>query len=319
MAKVIRTVLGDIGQNALGWCQCHEHVFLEKGKSWQVSQALCMDDYDKSLQELTLYQKAGGRAYVDAQPVGAGRMAERMVNAAKASGVHIIASTGFHKTCFYDQESAVFSWDEDRLAELFLSELQSGMFTSVSDGERRISAKAGIMKVAVDMGGVFADKVYEKLFRAALAAAKEAGVAVLAHFEKDTDAFELLQLMEEYALSPDRLIACHLDRARHDPGYHKELAQAGAYLEYDTINRLKYISNEQEIRLIVHMLEGGYEKNLLFSLDTTNQRLWSYGADFGLDYILTTFTQMLEKAGVSRAVLENIMTVNAANAIAVHI
>lgn len=319
MANVIRTVLGDIIQDKLGWCQCHEHLFLEKGKSWEISSALCMDDYDKSLAELMIYKKAGGQAYVDAQPVGAGRMAERMVKASKASGVSIIASTGFHKTCFYEENSFLFSWDEDSLEQLFLSELQSGMVTSVEDGEKRISAKAGIVKVAVDKGGIYSSKTYEKLFRAAISAAKNAQTAVLAHFENDTDAFELLRLMEDYGMAPDRLIACHLDRARHDAGYHRELAQAGAYLEYDTINRLKYISNEKEIELILNMLNGGYERNLLFSLDTTNQRLHSYGADFGLDYILTVFSDMLAEKGVDRSIIRDIMTANAAKAIAVHI
>ena len=319
MAKRIRTVLGDIDADRLGWCQCHEHLFLEKGKSYEVSAALCMDDYDKSLQELMQYRQAGGCSYVDAQPVGAGRMAERMVKAAQASGVHIVGSTGFHKTGFYEEDSFIFSWNEEQLADLFLSELEEGMLSSVQDGEKRLAARAGIVKVAVDKGGVYGTATYEKLFRAALTAAKKSGMAVLAHFESETDAFELLKLMEEYALPPEGLIACHLDRARHDLGYHKELAQAGAFLEYDTINRLKYISNEKEIQLICGMLEAGFRSSLLFSLDTTNQRLRSYGADFGLDYILTTFSAMLAEAGVGEDTLHDIMTANAAKAIAVNI
>lgn len=317
MSQIIRTVLGDIPPEQLGWCQCHEHIFLEKGKSYEVHQALCMDDYQKSLSELTEYKQAGGQALVDAQPGGGGRIAEWMVDAAKATGLNLVASTGFHKTVFYYEDSFLFSWSEDQLAAHFIREIQEGMDSSDKDGKKRLSAKAGIIKVAVDKGGIFATPVYEKLFHAAVEAARVTGASVLAHFENDQDAFPLLKLLEEAGIPSNKLLACHLDRARHDAGYHKELAAAGAYLEYDTINRLKYISNEQEIALILEMLAAGYQDKLLFSLDTTNQRLRAYGADMGLDFILREFAPMLKASGVSEETLKHIMIDNPQKAIAI--
>ena len=105
-------------------------------------------------------------------------------------------------------------------------------------------------------------QAYTRLFHAAVNTAAETGAAILAHFELGEDVFPLIRLMERAGLPPRRLLACHLDRARHDAAYHKEVADSGAYLEYDTINRLKYISNEQELDLICEMLEAGYEKKL---------------------------------------------------------
>ena len=66
---MIRTILGDIAPDKLGWCQCHEHLFLADGPSRKISAALYMDDYDKSLAELKLYKQAGGVSLVDAQPL----------------------------------------------------------------------------------------------------------------------------------------------------------------------------------------------------------------------------------------------------------
>ena len=54
MEGMVRTVLGDIAPADLGWCQCHEHVFLEKGRSFELHKALLMDDYEKSQDELFL-------------------------------------------------------------------------------------------------------------------------------------------------------------------------------------------------------------------------------------------------------------------------
>ena len=312
---MIRTVLGDIDNGQLGWCQCHEHLFLEEGKPLELGASLCMDDYGKSLAEIKMYGAAGGRAFADAQPIWSGRRAEWMESASRESGVHIIASTGFHKHGFYYDGSEVFTKSEDELTEIFTDEIEKGMISSKSDGEKRLKAKAGIIKVAVDKGGINATEAYTRLFHAAVNAAAETGAAILAHFELGEDVFPLIRLMERAGLPPRRLLACHLDRARHDAAYHKEVADSGAYLEYDTINRLKYISNEQELDLICEMLEAGYEKKLLFSLDTTNERLRSYGANMGLDYILSTFKGLLAERGVSEDVLCKIMTVNPSIAI----
>ena len=53
--KVIRTVSGDIMPEQLGWCQCHEHIFIADGPSRKTNEALYMDDYDKSLAEVLMF------------------------------------------------------------------------------------------------------------------------------------------------------------------------------------------------------------------------------------------------------------------------
>ena len=315
-SKIIRTVLGDIGPEELGWCQCHEHIFLEKGRSYEIHHALCMDDYEKSLRELEIYSRSGGSALVDAQPGGGGRMAERMVAAAQATGLHLIASAGFHKTVFYPENSFLETESEDRLTDFFIREIREGMISSDTDGKKKLDARAGILKVAVDQGGLHRDKTYEKLFAAAANTANETGVSLLTHFEKNSDALEVIRFFYDRGIEPRRVLACHLDRTHPDFEYHKEVAKTGAYLEYDTINRLKYVSNEDEIRMIMDMMEAGFENQLLFSLDTTNERLSSYGAAMGLDFILETFTGMLAAAGVNEEVTQKIMRKNTANAIA---
>ena len=77
------------------------------------------------------------------------------------------------------------------------------------------------------------------------------------------------------------------------------------------------MSNAQEIALIQGMLEAGYQDQLLFSLDTTNERLASYGAPMGLDFILKCFSGMLEQAGIGKEILRHVMVENAARAIAI--
>ncbi|MEN6634809.1 MAG: phosphotriesterase, partial [Clostridiaceae bacterium] len=61
--RMIRTVTGDIDPKQLGWCQCHEHIFVADGPSRKISAALYMDDFDKSLSETRLYKAAGGASF----------------------------------------------------------------------------------------------------------------------------------------------------------------------------------------------------------------------------------------------------------------
>ena len=291
---MIRTVLGDISPNDLGHTQCHEHVYLEKGKSFEVSPVLLMDDESKSLEELTAYRSAGGKTIVDAQPVFCGRRADILEKLSSRSNVNIVASTGFHVNRFYYDDSYLFSFTEDEMTRLYMHEIEIGMHTDENKMERIADAKAGVMKTGVDKTGNFKSKQ----FYAAANAAALTGVPVLCHTESNCDVLGLIRFFEDAGIEPSKTIICHLDRARYDLGYHKEVLQTGAYLEYDTINRLKYLSNKQEIDLITAMLEAGFEDQILLSLDTTNARMRAYGAEMGLDYILKTFIPILKSEGV---------------------
>ena len=97
--KEIITVTGRIAPEELGFCQCHEHIAMSKGISYQINPALCMDDMEKSLEEAKRFHLAGGQSFIEAQPCGANRMALELRRLSEDSGVHIIASTGFHKLC----------------------------------------------------------------------------------------------------------------------------------------------------------------------------------------------------------------------------
>lgn len=309
--KLVRTVKKEINPSDLGWCQCHEHIFLADGPSKQINKALYMDDCDKSLAETIIYKQAGGQSFVDAQPYGCGRMAENLLSVSEQTGVNIIACTGFHKTEFFQDSNWLEQQEEETLARIYAEEVKRGMY---GFNKTRLSAKAGLVKCAAIKGEHRANRTYKKLFSAAAVAAAITGAPIIVHMDKGADAFSILRFFESYKIQPNRIILCHLDRTKYDFGYHEEIAAAGAYLEYDTIRRLKYHSDEKEADLIEHMVSKGYGDKLLLSMDTTNQRLKSYGADFGLDYILTTFRYLLETR-LDKDEIQKIMIENPANAL----
>ena len=302
-SKIIRTVAGDIPATGLGHTQCHEHILLRKGPSFEVNPALCMDDYGKSLQELKDYRLAGGATIVDAQPGGFGRDAKKLLQLSKDSGVNIVAVTGCHKKIFAEEDFSALT--ETALVDRFSREITQGMM------ECR-EAKAGVVKAAWDDGGL-EDPVNRKIFSAVAATSAQTGAPALIHTEKDTKVFEMLKLFESYGVAANRVLICHLDRSIPDPGLHKEVMASGSYLCYDSVNRLKYVSHAQELELIGKMCEAGFEDKIVLSLDTTAARLRSYGAaDMGLDYLLKDYRSMLKEAGVTEAIIEKFYKTNAA-------
>ena len=296
---MIRTILNDIKKEDISHMQCHEHILLEKGASFDISDVLLLDDKEASLKELCDYKKAGGDLIVDAQPGYFGRVAEDLADISEKSGVHTIASTGFHKMIFCDEPSFFEEKTADELACFFADEILSGMISSRSKGYKKLGYKAGIIKTAVDKGGIY-DGIYEKLFSAAAKAHKKTGAPILCHIENGADALEVIDFLFKNGVDAKSIIICHLDRAKYDFEYHVKTAKTGVFLDYDTVNRLKYLSHSEEISLIKYMCENGFAQNLLLSLDTTRARLKNYGSDMSLSYIIECFEDMLFENGISR-------------------
>lgn len=311
----LTTVKGNINDDEIGFCHCHEHLFISKGKSTEINKALCIDDLKKTTDELLEFKDAGGKTIVDAQPLGCNRMAGNLVKASEDSGVNIVASTGFHKLVFYPDNHWVFSINENKLADLYIDEINNGMFIDgdIMMPKERIKAKPGIIKVALDKCNL--NKEYEKVFTAAAYAAVETKLPMLCHIENGSDANALAKFLLDKGVKNSSIIFCHLDRANYNFNYHEEIAKLGIYLEYDTIGRFKYHSDEKEIALILHMIEKGYDDKLLLGLDTTRERLYSYGGSIGLTYIRKVFIPKLMNFGIEQKLINRLMIENPKRAI----
>ena len=303
----IQTVLGRIPARALGHCQVHEHIFVRDTPAARRSPDLRFDDLEKSAQELQAYKAAGGVSIGDAQPVGAGRDAAVLTALSERTGVNIVASTGYHLRAFH---SGPYEAEEGALYELYCSELREGMLDTQG---QRLSARAGMVKAAIPAGGP--EGVYRTRLRAAARAAADCGAPLMLHTEAGQNAEKAVALCGEAGLAPERILLCHADRDAGDTEKHLRLARLGVYLEYDTIARPKYHGEEAEIRLILRMLEAGYEDRLLLSLDTTRSRLGAYGGKISLSYLRESALPQLERAGAAPPLLEKITVANPARAL----
>jgi phosphotriesterase-related protein len=269
------------------------------------------------LQELKRFRETGGGALVDTQPVMAGRIAEWLLKASQDSGIHIIASTGFHKVCYYFGDSYIFYRTEQEIAELYISEIEQGMLTSRKGGLKRTNVRAGLLKVVVEPGGIFCKKIYEKLHAAVAAAQLKTGVPVMCHAEQGCDAEEVVRFYTDAGVPARSIWIAHLDRKIHDIERHKAVASSGVYLEYDTIFRPNYHTTTYECKLIRDMISAGYENKLLLGLDSNRERLESYGGKVGLSCLQEVFMPFLKSSGVTAGEIQKLMYDNPQEALAI--
>jgi phosphotriesterase-related protein len=308
----IVTVRGPVAPEDLGFCQSHEHLSVESAYIRAVAPELVIDDAARTLKDLRAYRQAGGRAVVDAQPVGVGRNAATLRALSEDADVHVIASTGFHRLRLYPPGHWIFQAEEKRLAALFTEELTTGMYW---DGEAGFPLAhgevcAGQVKTALEPGPL--DARHAALFRAAAQAAVATGAPLMAHIEGGADPLMLADFLADQGLPPERTVFCHMDRATADLAVHEAICARGIALEYDTIGRPKYHDDAREIDIIHHLLAAGFGDRLLAGLDVTRPRLTGYGGSPGLAYILDTFVPALRVAGLPEAQTARIFVENPA-------
>lgn len=309
--REIVTVTGNITADKIGFCQFHEHLLVSRGKSYEINPDIYMDEVEKSAAETVLFKKVGGSTIIDAQPGGCNRMADGLEEISRKTGVNIICSTGFHKLMFYPEGHWIFDMPEAELAEFFTRELTVGVSNQCDTGlpGKSQSQRAGIIKCALDRENL--TPRYKELFRAAAKAAIATERTMMVHIEKDSDPVQLLDFLFSLGMKPEHLVFCHLDRAIADINIHKAIAKQGVFLEFDTIGRFKYHSDEYEIELMKELIREGYEDNLLFSLDTTRARMKSYCLEaVGLDYILNVFVNKMKKAGIMESQIRKMSNLN---------
>ena len=322
---LVHTVLGQVDPLLLGHCQMHEHLFVQQGPAALQNPDLCLDSVPKTVQELLVYRAAGGRALVDAQPVGSGRMATALCEASRNSGVHVIASTGFHRPLFYPAGHWLFTTPVERLQALFIQELTEGLFDdgmtawpraqALSNPETGSLPTAGIIKVAAGPEGLSGTEESRTPFLAAARVAASSGAPVLIHTEEGLHGPTLVRFFCEQGVSANRVIVSHLDKRSDNGEAIREVLALGAWVCLDTLLRPRYVSEAREMILVADLIQAGYLNQLTLGLDVTRARMRSYGGAIGLDDLLMQVVPAFLRHGLEAEAILAMTRTNPARAL----
>ena len=329
------TVLGPVAPEALGVVDAHSHLYIAPVPGG-AADAPVLTEVEGVARELIGFRQMGGGAIVDCQPGGCGRDGRVLRELSARTGIHVIAATGFHRRVYYPASAPLFGMSAEAARDYFLDEIRDGLeetrsvepSPNSSPGGRgslpspRPSPRGrggeavvypGIIKIAAE---ATLDACPLPLFEAAAAVCKETGYAIEMHTERGAAVEELLAFFGGRGVSPRRLAFCHVDK-RPDFGLHRELAQAGVLLEYDTFYRPKYAPERGVWPLLERMTAAGLAGSVALATDMADPALWvELGGGPGLAGIFTLIKPRLERMGLSEKTVRALLGGNIAMRIA---
>lgn len=294
----------------MGVTDAHNHLWISP-KAVAGGASFVLDQEEQIRQELIEYRMAGGGSQVDCQPGGAGRDGNRLRSLSEASGVSVVACTGFHLRQYYSEGSALWEMDLDAATGHFLSEIHEGLSET---RDQPSTVFPGFVKIAV-LASVGETPL--GLIEAAVNTCVESGYAMVMHTESGAAVEDFLDLLAELGLPPERLVVCHIDK-RPDFSVHRELAQAGCLLEYDTFFRPKYQPEKNLWRLLPEMVEAGYGQSIALATDLADKQMWrTMGDGPGLVGFVQDVRERLEREIADPALVSDLMGGNIARRLAI--
>ena len=302
MAKIVRTILGDVDPGVLGYTMPHEHVLDNPAVGGFVDADHILNNYDKALQMLREYKAIGGGSIGEASPAHWGRNTAGMARLSEETGVHLICCTGYLCEAQCDMATWIGSKSIDQLEEEMIREITVGM-----DGTDH---KAGWIKCGTSYNYISARE--EKVLRAAARASRETGAPVHTHTSVGTMGLEQIEIMENEGMDLSHFLIAHVDR-NPDYWYHKKMLEKGVYLIYDGPGKAKYYPDSVRVELLKKLVADGYADRLMLSNDMGKRSHHTvYGKGPGWQWIKQRFLPRLLDEGFSQQTLDKFMIENPA-------
>ncbi|MGY4688735.1 phosphotriesterase family protein [Salibacterium sp. K-3] len=295
--KTIRTVQGEMAPWQLGQTMIHEHVILDLSHIRQDNDPVLSDD-DMIENEMARLVQAGCGGIVEVTNRGMGRDVRSLYQVSVKNDIPIVAATGYYKQDYYPLE--VFEKSEEEMTELFVQEL--------TEGAEGSSIRPGIISEIGSSLHEITDEE-EKVFRAALKAQHATGAPLSTHCELGTMGSAQVSLLNEMDADFSKLSLGHqdLNGSREE---HEYLLASGAYIQFDTIGKNSYRTNEDRIEDLLFLLDKGWSSQIMLSTDITKKSYLKINGGFGYEYLFTVFIPELKNRGVSDKEIQTMMVEN---------
>lgn len=302
----IETVLGPIPPQELGVTYSHDHLLWCPPPPYDEDTDLRLDSMEAALAELSFFKAAGGRALVEmtTREIGRDPLALRRLSA--ATGIHVIAATGYNAGKYSDVV----------VADRSIADLAQEMVRDLSEGMDGTPVRAGVLKASSSYEKFTAGE--KKVFQAVIAAHHETGAPISTHTQAGTWALEQIKLLRGGGVAPEKIVIGHLDR-RLDWDLHQAIAKTGVFLGYDQIGKEHYYPDAERIAFIKQLIKEEHDHQILLSGDLARKSYWpsyGFGNGPGFTYTLWRFVPWMLREGISRQQIDQILIDNPARAFA---
>ncbi|MER7796775.1 phosphotriesterase [Microbacterium sp. NPDC096154] len=313
MSSTVHTVLGPVSPDDLGVVALHEALLsvvpgAEYAYDIEIDRA---DVFDAIAAKLRAFQQAGGGTVVDSIGMFHGRDVRLYQALSRATGVHIVASTGMGPEeqlggyFLTPQTNPPTPWPAEKFADLFGKEVTEGMV--IPRVERR--GQAGLVTTTVTRQG--ATPTDESLLRGAARAASTTGIPMSFRFGQD--AARELDLVLAEGIAPERVVVGGLDRRDAvAAGAHTAVVDRGAVVALDHVGREDddLLTDAERADLVVELVAAGHAGRIVLSTGATGAAFGHDGVDLPYETVISAFTPLLYSRGVDEVDVRRIVVEN---------
>lgn len=332
----IRTVLGDIRPDEAGVTLTHEHTILH----WPGAELdhRAVFDWDEVVADVAAELRHGRERFglgtlVDCTPADMGRNPQFMVEVSRASGVNVVATTGF----FCESMGVPEHWRRQSI-----DEIRDFLIRDVTEGMVGTRIRCGIIKAAtgqedahpqptpVGPHGRRVGVVEDRMLRAVGRAQKALGVPVTTHIDPidwtvTNIGLEQLDILTEEGADPTRICIGHTFFASLDQLL--AIVRRGPYVQMDNIGTgWRGLNDETIVEMACSLVDRGYLDQLLLTFDrffyqvrgpqpfTEHDPEVAYRQP--LDFLPDRFIPLMREKGLSDSEIHRIMVENPARLLA---
>lgn len=275
----------------------HEHIHLDLSTIKNDPDCL-LDCYEHTVSEFKALKKQGVTRIVDVTNVGIGRDIDYVERVQQATGIEILSCTGFYKEPFLPEW--VHTASVANLAKFMSTEIVDGC-----DGSTRKAALIGEIGSSLN---VFTP-TEKKIFRASAISSKETGTAITTHTSLGTLGEAQIEIFKDENVDLSRVIIGHVDLSG-DIDYVRRLLDLGVNVEFDTIGKTSYLSDDIRANQLSTLISEGYQSQIFMSMDITRCSHMKEMGGVGYGFLFESFIPKLIALGVSNQNIVQILDNN---------
>lgn len=300
---MIQTVTGPVQDSDFGRAAAHEHVLVDFHDPAEPPRA-----YDRSevvaviKPHLEKLFDAGCQGFVDCTPIWLGRDALLLQELSQQTGLKIITNTGWYQAPMLPPEADQLT--EREIADQWITEAEKGIGST--------GIKPGFIKIALNSGQM--SEISRKILNSAILAAKVTKLPIVSHTVGSAAMLEAQLVMKDQKFDLSQFIWAHADAA-DGREIQIKMAESGVWISLDGIGS----RHDEHTAMLKDLIAAGLADRVLISQDSGWYHVGEPNGGEIRPYhtLFTEFIPYVVQSGIDEKRLDQIVTINAAQALKV--